>query len=580
MKLLNPNSILSRLLLTFLLVVIPVVAIGIVMIIWEKHAIQLQIEESAMDNVSFLQANFENEIENINLLQYNLLGDNALNELVLQYGTLGTSEFYSRIRNVRQRLQVVVNSSNYIENVTVFMPGMGHLISVKDGFLPINETEYNRFYQAQLGRKYPIVIDETGIYVTSLYPFRADVEEPPLYFVKADLSVNKIKGYLGKFNKYKTSNTALYNYTSGSWILSSQSSIDAAMLEEARIVSPDNAGLRHINSEANLLGQQFYVASAYSEYLNISFLHFIPMEAIFRVPNQYSKFLWMYGLLSVAVMLVYLFSINRLVRYPINALLRAFRKVEDGDLGARLQLKAAEEFKDAFRGFNNMAQRLSGLIDKVYKQELYAKKTELKQLQSQINPHFLYNSFFMLRRMIKRRDMEGAEQLSSHLGYYFQYITRNASDEVPLRNELEHMRSYMEIQQLRFAERFSMEIGDLPGEYGSLPVPRIILQPIVENAIEHGLKTELKDGTVKVHFTPMDNGLIISVEDSGSQLGEADLLLLQDKLLSKEEQMETTGIINVHRRIQLRYERGSGIAVSRSGLGGLKVELRIINTSS
>ncbi len=577
MKQLKPNSILSRLLLSFLLIVIPVVSIGIVMIVWEKHAIRIQIEQSAMDNVSFLQTNFENEIENINLLQYNLLGDNGLNELVTQFDSLSTSDFYSRIRTIRQRLQVVVNSSNYIENVTVYMPGMGHIISAKNGFLPINETEYNRFYQSQLRSKYPIVIDETGIYVTSLFPLRVESKEPPLYFVKADLSVNKIKGYLGKFNKYSTSNTALYNYSSGSWILSSQSNMDSESLEMSNIVNLEAKGSKRL---IRMFDQNFYVGSAYSEYLNLSFYHFIPIEEIFKIPNKYTKILWIYGVFSVLIMLIYLLFINRLVRYPINALLRAFRKVEEGDLGVRLHIKAAQEFNDLFKGFNIMAKQLNELIDKIYKQELYAKKTELKQLQSQINPHFLYNSFFILRRMIKRRDVEGADELSSYLGNYFQYITRNASDEVPLYNEFEHARSYIQIQQVRYVERFSIEIGKLPEKYVNFLVPRIILQPIVENAIEHGLKAELKEGTVSIQFESRNTGLIITVEDSGSKLSDDDILNLQKILSSDDESLETTGIINVHRRIKLKYEKGSGLWVSRSGLGGLRVEMRIIVATS
>ncbi|GJM75129.1 hypothetical protein HMSSN036_73450 [Paenibacillus macerans] len=103
-----------------------------------------------------------------------------------------------------------------------------------------------------------------------------------------------------------------------------------------------------------------------------------------------------------------------------------------------------------------------------------AQRAELKQLQSQINPHFLYNSFFILNTMAKTGDTERIEQFTTLLGEYFEFVTRNASDLVALEQEIHHARMYAEIQELRFSRRIQVRFDTLPDELRSIPVPRLI----------------------------------------------------------------------------------------------------------
>jgi len=544
---------------------------------WEKQTIQSQIKNSALDNVSFLQNNMENEIENIKLLQNNLSNDITLNELVTQYSNLPTYEYYTLITDVQQRLKVMKNSNNYIEDVIVYILGMGKTISAKDGYSNFDNTEYSRLFQIQLNAKYPLIIDSSEIYATSLYPFIVKKEEAPLYLVKVMLSESSIKNFLGKFSKYNASNTALYDCTSGDWIFNAQSSLGS--VNDAKLDLIAKTSGKNQDFIASISGKKYYVLSTYSKYLNASFVQYVPLEDIFSVPDRYGNFLWIYAAISIIIMLLYSFSTYRFVKYPINTLLKSFRRLESGDMGARVQLKAANEFNDLFEGFNKMVFRLNELIDRVYRQELYAKKSELKQLQSQINPHFLYNSYFMLHRLIKHRDLENAELLSSYLGKYLQYITRNALEEVPLQNELVHARSYAQIQQMRFSRWLSVEFGEIPEKFREFMVPYLILQPILENSFEHGLKSTMKNGLIRIGFEDIGTGLLISIEDSGNDLQDSDIEILQRKLLITGDGMEITGIINVHKRIALKYGPGSGITVSRSALGGLRVEIRIFPES-
>jgi two-component system, sensor histidine kinase YesM len=578
MKKIKLNSILSRLFISFILVMSPILIAGVIMFSWEKQAIKTQIENSSLDNVSFLQNNLENEIQNIELLQFNLERDVYLQKLIVQYNDAPKYEYYTLIADVQQRLQVMKNSNNYIQDVVVYIPSMRHTISVTNGYIDFDEIEYNRLLQIGSKVKYPLIINNSEMFTMTLFPFSSENNKTPTYLIEVVLAQDKIKSFLGKFSKYNGSDTALYDNTSENWIFSAQSNQNNQ--NDAKLNLITGAVRKNTETSAKINGKDCYVISIYSSYLNASFVQYVPMEDIFKIPDRYSNYLWFYIMLSFLIMLIYSYSTYKFVKYPINTLLKSFRQLEEGDLNSHVQLKAANEFNDLFEGFNKMVYRLNDLIDRVYRQELYAKKAELKQLQSQINPHFLYNSYFMLHRMIKDHDMENAESLSSYIGNYFKYITRNSSEEIELYKEVDHAYSYAQIQKMRFPERLSVEFSKVPEKYREYMVLRMILQPILENSFEHGLKTTVKNGLVRVNFEETGTGLLVVIEDNGNSLQDEDITALQSKLTSTDNGAETTGIINVHRRTILKYGVKSGIAVSRSSLGGLRAQMLIFPESN
>jgi two-component system sensor histidine kinase YesM len=228
-----------------------------------------------------------------------------------------------------------------------------------------------------------------------------------------------------------------------------------------------------------------------------------------------------------------------------------------------------------YAGFNDMAENLQNLIEQVYQQKILTQNAELKQLQAQINPHFLYNSFFLLPRMIKREDIPNAAKFSKMIGDYFQFITRNSETEVTLSGEAAHARIYTDIQALRFEGRIRAEFGELPAEMANIYVPKLILQPIIENAFEHGLKNKASGGLLAVAFQKIENGFMISINDNGDELPEDELDKLNNALSNINVETENTGLINIHRRIRLMYGGESGIRASRSEMGGLNVTIAV-----
>lgn len=164
------------------------------------------------------------------------------------------------------------------------------------------------------------------------------------------------------------------------------------------------------------------------------------------------------------------------------------------------------------------------------------------------------------------------------LGEYFRFITRNDADNVPLLEETRHSRIYTEIQKLRFSRRIRVEFGELPKEMEAIKVPRLIIQPIIENAYEHSLEKMQDEGLLRVSFHLDDQEASIVIEENGNGLTDNDIDMLNKRLertAESAESPEVTGLINIHRRIALTYGESSGLVLSRSPLNGLRVQIRI-----
>jgi two-component system sensor histidine kinase YesM len=274
----------------------------------------------------------------------------------------------------------------------------------------------------------------------------------------------------------------------------------------------------------------------------------------------------------------YFIGVIKIIHHPLNKLIYSFQKVETGDLSIRINEKEKSEFNYLYQGFNRMADNLDNLINQVYNQKLLLQKAEFKQLQAQINPHFLYNSFFMLHRMIQSEMQEESVKMASELGLYFKYITRNKSEFVSLKDEYAHARIYSNIQALRFEGRIEVSFEELPTDAAFIQVPRLILQPVIENAYNYGLENMVEGGLLKVSFTKGYQQLSIHVEDNGNSLPDDKLDSLRKSLNIPDTSLTTgeiSALLNIHQRMQIFFKSQEPLRVERSVLGGLKVILNI-----
>lgn len=167
-----------------------------------------------------------------------------------------------------------------------------------------------------------------------------------------------------------------------------------------------------------------------------------------------------------------------------------------------------------------------------------------------------------------------ASRLAQRLGEYFRFVTKEASEKVVLSRELKYARIYAEIQEMRFSNRIRICVDELPSpELESLQIPALSLQPLIENALEHGLKNKLSDGVIHVGFQECISGLTIFVEDNGEELTDSDLHQIYERCV--EDPHAAGALSNIYKRLKILFGEKGGMTVLRGSQGGLRVEVHI-----
>ncbi len=256
---------------------------------------------------------------------------------------------------------------------------------------------------------------------------------------------------------------------------------------------------------------------------------------------------------------------------PISQLRNLMRKVVLGDLEVSIPIRSRDEIGQLSQSFNIMVSKLSDLGYRLYESEIREKNSQISALQSQINPHFLYNTLGSISMYAEIQGNKEVVKMTNNLSRLLRYSINSQQSQVPLNMEIEHVKGYMAIQQIRFEDKINFEVHVEP-ELLSYSVIRFILQPIVENSIVHGIEKGNGYGTIILTGKKQDENMLITISDDGAGMSAARLQSLLDKKLAPPPTEGTGGhgLMNVHRRIALRYGPQYGLKIeSKLGQGTL-----------
>ena len=289
---------------------------------------------------------------------------------------------------------------------------------------------------------------------------------------------------------------------------------------------------------------------------------------------------WLYfGLLAaaVALMLLLIRVLNRAVVQPLLRLAQASRSIAGGDYtGADLPVHSGDELGQLTGTFNRMkhamAEHLSTL-NALHREEVRnlalekdLEHTRLEVLKSQVNPHFLFNTLNMISCMARLEDASTTDQMIVHLGSLFRHNLRTKQQEVTLEEELDGLEDYIYLQQMRFDGRITVE-KKIEADPAAVRLPSFTLQPIVENAFSHGLKSCEEGGRILLRGWMQGRTLILTVADNGRGMTPAELDALQEKIAQSERTGRSIGLGNISRRITMLYPEGRMQVFSREGHG-------------
>ena len=322
-----------------------------------------------------------------------------------------------------------------------------------------------------------------------------------------------------------------------------------------------------------ILGQYFqfiYTSSFYSKWRIIGV--FSLNETLKEVVNIRNYTLVILIIISIiALGLSFIFSSS--IANPISKLRKLMKKAEAGDLSVSFDVKYNDEIGQLGRSFNAMINEIRNLIEVVYKEQRSKREAELRTLQSQIKPHFLYNTLDTIHWMAKKYGAADVIQVISALTNLFRIGLSKGNEVIRLSEELEHVRSYLLIQKVRYEEMLEYEIA-AEGDTGILYVQKLILQPLVENAIYHGIKAKREPGRIRITAAVKEGVLVMRVEDNGLGMEEAEVERINAALHNESEERVGYGIFNVNERIRLSYGKEYGITLKSTRGQGTEVEIK------
>ncbi len=307
----------------------------------------------------------------------------------------------------------------------------------------------------------------------------------------------------------------------------------------------------------------------------------IPKSDLRGDVNELTRFTLLISLCSLIIAyLVAVLLSNHLVK-PILYLHKKMRNVQRGDFQERVTLKSNDEVGVLNDAFNNMVGEIDRLVKEVYEVKLREREAELTALQSQINPHFIYNTLESMNMMAVKIGSPELSDLIISLGKLIRYTVDKRETVVYLRDEVNFVEAYLQIQSFRLGDRLRVEIDIDPShEYALLP--KLILQPLFENVIEHAIGQAAV--TVKLSTRIVEDDLIILVENSGVGMTPERIELVERRMYASEEELQDNrpnarkkgvALRNVHQRIRLQYGEPYGLTIDRSFPAGTRFVLKL-----
>lgn len=558
------HTLLAQITTVLVILMLPMSSISLFSNAQEQAVVREGIFAQQESSVSFYLTMLENELGRLQTLAYAYSDDIDLIKVSQAAHWASPYERVQTILNIRKKLSQTKVLSNYINNIFIEFPISDYSINAIT-----SDDEYNAdtvcalLEPENIGNT--IVQDHGKYYVKAYFPASSLTSSLPRFLVYMELNSSLIAS-----NIQGTSAQGNALLFSDQWCLSTQASIPDDVFERAQRLTQDK---EHGVAVASWMGESCLLAWSRSSFLGATLLTYLPQSAVLKRLWGIEKFLYLLIFMQIITLAGSVFLLYVRVHVPINCMADAFRGIEAGDESIRLDIGGKkDEFEYLYASFNHLMDTIQTMQRQVYEQRILSQQSELKQLQMQINPHFFYNSFFAVRGMLEMGDSATASKMLESLGRYFQFITRSGKDSVPLQAEVEHAQAYCDIQRIRF-ENTAVSFEPLPEALKDLIVPRLILQPLIENAYVHGLESRQEGGYLRVLYHTGWDGLRITVLNNGLDNPCRRVPELQQLLASNTR--EKTALLNIHRRLQLFYGETYGLEILLAGDDGLSVSIHI-----
>lgn len=323
-------------------------------------------------------------------------------------------------------------------------------------------------------------------------------------------------------------------------------------------------------------GGSYQIRSELSPYTGWRTVGVFSMDEVMSSVNTIVYILFTCVIISLVLVVIVSFKFSRTLTNPIFKLKRLMKQAESGDLTVRFNFEHNDEIGELGQSFNHMIARIDQLIQMVYVEQENKRTAEMKSLQEQIKPHFLYNTLDTISWMARDYDAEDIVRLVDALTNMFRIGLSHGKDIITVKEEITHVSNYLYIQKIRYKDKLNYVIHVDESLY-AIEVPKLILQPLVENAIYHGVKAKRGGGTITITGVPEGENLVFTVQDDGAGMLQEKVEELNRRMSERSvlDEQKSFGLFYIRERIQLCYGTGYGVHVE-SALGeGTRVTITL-----
>ncbi len=323
------------------------------------------------------------------------------------------------------------------------------------------------------------------------------------------------------------------------------------------------------NVTRDIKNNKYKIIYKHSDYTNFKTVGVFSLSKNLQVVTNIRFYIVGIGIVTMVLAFIAALFFTKSIANPLKKLRRLMRKAEEGDLNVRFNYNGRDEIGQLGDSFNRMIDEIRNLIEMVYVEQKSKREAELKTLQAQIKPHFLYNTLDTIQWMAQVHKADDIVEVVDALTKLFRIGINKGNEMISVKEELEHIKSYLIIQKIRYEEKLDYEISfeDSILEY---KVIKLILQPLVENAIYHGVKEKRGTGKISITVEKHEKGICLSISDNGAGMSEARLQEIQAMLNSDNlgNRNPGYGTFNVQNRIRLSFGNQYGLSfTSKAGEG-------------
>jgi len=280
-------------------------------------------------------------------------------------------------------------------------------------------------------------------------------------------------------------------------------------------------------------------------------------------------------LFCIIVTIIIAQLVSNWITHPIKQLEKLMQNVEKDNFRSPPMVTGNKEVQVLSESFTKMVERIRSLMEDIISTQEMKRKFELDALQAKINPHFLYNTLDSVVWMAERGDTQGVIKMIAALARLFRVSISKGHDIITIQEELEHVRSYLTIQQMRYKDKFEFSI-DFEEELANCPTIKLIIQPIVENSIYHGIKYLQEMGHIDIRVYGVSNkDILIEIQDNGIGMDKKTVSTILENDGKHLSDGNGIGVRNVHQRIQLYYGRDYGLSIESEQDVGTLVRIKI-----